>query len=84
VRYKYTKEDQKIPHTVADLLAPWNEMQHRTSPCCIIDPNNSDGKEEEDINDEEGEEMGIPGLVFEHDESEYESDISRLWQKNKY
>jgi hypothetical protein len=72
VRYKHSKGDQKIPSTVADLKAWWNKTKHRASPHCS--PNNSDNKEEEDINDEESGEMGTTGLVFGHDESEDESD----------
>ena len=72
VRYKHSKGDQKIPSTVADLKAWSNKTKHRASPHCS--PNNSDDKEEEDINDEEGGEMGTTGLVFGHDESEDESD----------
>ena len=72
VRYKHSKGDQKIPSTVADLQARWNETKHRASPHCS--PNNSDDEEEEDVDDEEGGEMGTTGLVFGHDESEDESD----------
>ncbi len=60
------------------LIAPrwwqWNDTKHRACPHCS--PNNSDDKEEEgdDVNDEEGGEMGTTGLVFGHDESEDESD----------
>ncbi len=72
MRYKHAKGDQKIPSAVADLRAWWNETRNRASPRCS--PNNSDVEEEEDINDEEGGEMGTTGLVFEHDKSEDESD----------
>ena len=70
VRYKHVKEDQKIPSAVADLHVRWNETQNRTSPRCS--PNNSDVKEEEDVNDKEGGEMGTTGLVFGNDEREDE------------
>ena len=52
VRYKHTKGDQPIPKGVAALRTRWNETKHHAPPCCS--PNNSDGKEEEDINDKEG------------------------------
>ncbi len=46
---------------------------HRASPRCS--PNNSDDEEEEDIDVDEGGEMGTTGLVFGHSyESEDESD----------
>ena len=72
VRYKHSKGDQKIPSTVAELRVRWNQTKNRASPCCS--PNNSDNEEEEDVDGEEGGEMGTTGLVFEHDESEDESD----------
>ncbi len=78
VRYKRMKVDQPMPKGVAALRTWWNDTKHRTSPRCS--PNNSDGKKEEDdkekedVNDEEGGEMGTTGLVFGHDESEDESD----------
>ena len=64
VRYKHSKGDQKIPSTGADLEAQWNKTKHRASPNCS--PNNSDNKEKEDVDDEEGGEMGTTGLVFGH------------------
>jgi hypothetical protein len=45
-------------------------MQNRASPRCS--PNNFDVEEEEDVNDEEGGEMGTTGLVFGNDEREDE------------
>ncbi len=78
VRYKQTKEDAAIlPSTKTDLLARWNETKHHSFPCSS--PNNSDDKEEEDANDKEGnsiviKEIGTTGFIFEHDESEDESD----------
>ena len=72
VRYKHSKGDQKIPSTVADLEAWWKKTKHRASPHCS--PNNSDKKEEEDVGDEEGGEMGTTGLVFGHDKSKDKSD----------
>ena len=72
VMYKHAKGDQKIPSTVAELCVWWNETKNRASPHCS--PNNSDGKEEEDVDDKEGGEMGTTGLVFGHDESKDESD----------
>ena len=72
VRYKHSKGDQKIPSTVAELRVCWNQMKNRASPRCS--PNNSDNEEEEDVDGKEGGEMDTTGLVFEHDESEDESD----------
>ena len=71
MRYKHAKGDQKIPSAVADLLVRWNDTKNRASPRCS--PNNSDDKEEEDV-DEEGGEMGTTRLVFGNDESEDKSD----------
>ena len=50
----------------------WNDTKNCASPRC--NPNNSDNKEEEDVDDEEGGEMGTTGLVFGNDKSEDESD----------
>ncbi len=72
VRYKHAKGDKKIPSSVAELRVRWNETRNCASPCCS--PNNFDNEEEEDVDDEEGGEMGTTGLVFGHDESGDESD----------
>jgi hypothetical protein len=61
-----------IPSTVTKLRVWWNETKNRASPC--FSPNNSDNEEEEDVNDEEGREMGTTGLVFGNDKSEDEND----------
>ena len=54
---------------MADLHVWWNEETlNHTSPHCS--PNNSDDKEEEDVNDVEGGEMGTTRLVFGFVESE--------------
>ena len=66
------REIRKYPVFVADLHVWWNETQNCTSPRCS--PNNSDVKEEKDVDDEEGGEMGTTGLVFGNDESEDECD----------
>ncbi len=57
---------------MAELRVQWNQTKNCASLCCS--PNNSDNEEEEDVDNEEGGEMGTTGLVFEHDESEDESD----------
>ncbi len=49
------------------------DSAHRASPWCS--PNNSDDEEEEDVDNDEGGEIGTTRLVFGHsDESEDESD----------
>ena len=77
VRYKHSKDNAAIPSTKADLLAQWNEIKHRSSPCSS--PNNSNDEEEEEVENKEGnsivtEEIGTTGLVFGHDDSDDESD----------
>jgi len=57
---------------VAELRVWWNETKNRASPSCRT--NNSDDKEEEDVDDKEGGKMGTTGLVFGNDKSEDEND----------